>query len=596
MTGDTVPDRHHPLLTIDTAVPPPDWALLERQLIDAQSEACVEFYHKYFDARGYLQCVPRWGGDDGPDDAIENLHNWTILYALGGPDEVLDLFRAGFEGHLRQYTEAKTVDVPMARDGMYYREFPVSLDWFHHGEGYAPYFLYGLCDPYDPACEARFRRWAAMYDGTDPTAPNYDANRRIIRSMFNGSRGPLLRKATALDWAGDYIDVAGFHIAHGERSYEEMLAHFDGYTDVVGDHPLNLEATHLAFVAHALTGEDRYRNWLLEYVDAWVERTDENGGLIPSNIGLDGTIGGECDGKWYGGCYGWAFTVIEPQSGQLRHRPACYSRPFYGFSHGLLMTGDQSYIDTWRGVIDKVNENAKEESGITVYPYMHGDDGWYDFRSQPFDRGALEVWYWSMRDSDRERVAADEWVQYLAGENGDYPRRALEAEFASINRSVAGMRADTSTVDTRLSDVTMPFNPCVVEALNRLMLGGLPTGATCHTLHCRLRYFDPDRRRAGLPLDVGALVETMSDDSVTVSLVNLSAAHERTVVVQGGAYGEHSLGVVTCDGHATDVDASYGADRSAFAITLAPSAGTRLQIEQKRFSNRPTLLFPWDRG
>ena len=590
-----MPLRHHPLLTVETAVAPPDWALLERRLIDAQSEACVEFFHKYFDERGYLRCIPRWGGDDGPDDAIENLHNWTVLHALGGPDEILELFRSGFEGHVRQYTEARTIEVPMARGGMYYREFPVSLDWFHHGEGYAPYFLYGLSDPYDPTYEKRFRRWSAMYDGSDPIAPNYDPNQRIIRSMFNGSRGPLLRKTTALDWAGDFIDVAGLNIAHGERSYEEMLAHFVDYTDTVGDHPLNLEATHLAFVAYSLTGEDEYRDWLLSYVDAWVERTADNDGIIPSNIGLDGSIGGECDGKWYGGCYGWGFTVIEPQSGERRHRPACYARPFYGFSHGLLMTGDLGYIDSWRGVMDKVNENARQENGETVYPHMHGDDGWYDFQPQPFDRGALEVWYWSMRESDRQRVADDAWVQYLAGDNDDYPRRALESEFASISHKVAGMRADTSTPDTRLSDVTMPFNPCVVGELNRLMLGGLPTGEKCHTMHCRLRYFDPDRRRAGLPLDVAALVETMSDDSVTVSLVNLSATQERTVVVQGGAYAEHTLGRVICEGQSMTVDASYGGDQAAFAVRLAPSAGTRLKIEQQRFTNRPTLLFPWDR-
>ena len=39
---------------------------------------------KYFDERGWLVCVERWGGDDGPDDAIENCNDWPILHALGG--------------------------------------------------------------------------------------------------------------------------------------------------------------------------------------------------------------------------------------------------------------------------------------------------------------------------------------------------------------------------------------------------------------------------------------------------------------------------------------------------------------------------------
>ena len=56
---------------IDTPVAAPHWALLEWQLVRAQTAAIREFYAKYFDERGYLRCVPRWGGDDGPDDAAE---------------------------------------------------------------------------------------------------------------------------------------------------------------------------------------------------------------------------------------------------------------------------------------------------------------------------------------------------------------------------------------------------------------------------------------------------------------------------------------------------------------------------------------------
>src|SRR5437867_4939696 len=120
--------------------------------------------------------------------------------------------------------------------------------------------------------------------------------------MFNGSRGPLLRKANAQNWAGDTIeDKRSFQPIHHEGSYAEMLEHFKDYTDVVGDHPLNLGATTLGFNAFALTGEAKYRDWLLGYVDAWLERTAANGGILPTNVGLDGTIGGACDGKWYGG-------------------------------------------------------------------------------------------------------------------------------------------------------------------------------------------------------------------------------------------------------------------------------------------------------
>ena len=131
-------------LSIDTVVTPPEWAMLERLLIDAQVEAIAEFQTKYFDSRGYLLGIPRWGGNDGPDDAAENMLNWTVLYALGADRDVLDRYRVCWEGHLQQYTEAKTVEVEMARDGMYYKEFPVMFAWYHHGEWLSSFILEGL--------------------------------------------------------------------------------------------------------------------------------------------------------------------------------------------------------------------------------------------------------------------------------------------------------------------------------------------------------------------------------------------------------------------------------------------------------------------
>src|SRR5262249_57196958 len=112
-----------PKTNINPPMPPPVWALLERELIRADTAACEEFFARYFDARGYLLCLTRWGGDDGPDDAIENCALWPELHALGAPDVVRQMYEKALEGHIRQYTEARTVQVPMARDGMYYKAF-----------------------------------------------------------------------------------------------------------------------------------------------------------------------------------------------------------------------------------------------------------------------------------------------------------------------------------------------------------------------------------------------------------------------------------------------------------------------------------------
>jgi hypothetical protein len=575
-------------LTVDTPMSPPGWALMERELIRAQEALCLQFFDKYFDERGYLECVERWGGDDGPDDAIECVADWPILHALGADDSVLTLYKKAWEGHLRQYTEAKTVEVPLARDGMFYKEFHTMFDWMHLGEELRVFNLQGLSDPNDRSLHQRARRFAGFYMNEDPGAPNYDPKHRIIRSLFNGSRGPLMRKATGLDWAGDPIEVAHrFDLGHGEKSYEQMVFHFKDYNDIVGGHPQNLSATTLGLNGYLLTGESKYREWLLDYVNAWVERTEENGGVTPSNIGLDGTIGGETDGKWYGGVYGWGFSVEVPGSGKMAHRPRVY-RAIVGFGNAFLLTGDQRYVTTWTRMIDQINKNSKMIDGVTHYPRMFGDEGWYDYQKSPWNYGTLECWFWTGSEKNRQRVAENSWVKYLSGENPDYPVQALQRDFGALRSKAERMRNDTTTPDTRLADDPMDKNPATVRALSELMMAGLDPGRGGGPLHARLRYFDPIRRRAGVPDDIAALVDQVGKDSVSVTLVNINQSRAREFVVQCGAYAENEISIVSLDGVEVAVNGP------SFHIKIEPGCGARLTLNHSLYSRQPTLHFPWD--
>ena len=139
-------------------------------------------------------------------------------------------------------------------------------------------------------------------------------DRLWLRGVVLTEAGPPIVLA-ALDWTGDPIEVANRFpsLGHGEGAYKGMLAHFEGYGDVVGDHPLNLASTQLATNAYMLTHEQKYKDWVLGYADAWAERAHANGGIIPSKVGLDGKIGGE-EGKWYAGTYGWSFSPIVPMT------------------------------------------------------------------------------------------------------------------------------------------------------------------------------------------------------------------------------------------------------------------------------------------
>lgn len=575
-------------VTLEIATPqtPPTWALLERELLRTSTAACQEYYDRFFDDRGWLECVERWGGDDGPDDAIENCRDWPILHALGAPNDILDLYKRAWEGHLRQYTLAKTTEVPFARDGMYYKEFPVMFDWLHNGEGLTVFNLQGLSDPLNLKFQQRVRRYAGFYLNEDEQAQNYDPRHKIIRSMFNGSRGPLLRKATALDWAGDPIEVAGrFKLGHGERSYQEMLDHFKDYNDVVGDHPQNLLATCLPMNAYMLDHDEKYKRWVLEYVGAWLDRMAANQWIIPTNIGLDGKIGGEAKGKWYGGVYGWGFSVITPQTGQRTHRTT-HQLGIIGFMNAYLLTGDDRFLDGWRKQIEAVNGQGKMIDGRMMYPHMHGDQGWYDFTPQKYEHGSMEIYVLSLRDKDLARLPKSGWTGYLSGQNANYPESALRGDLARVRDRVQDMRSDTTTPDTRLADDPMKYNPACVDSLVHLMLGGVPPGKRGSLLYCNLRYFDPQKRRAGVPDDVAALVEKMDEKSITVSLVNTNQLEPRSVVIQAGGYAEHQIVSLHSNGVETKVSAPH------CTVRLAPGAAGRIELRIARFANRPTLAFP----
>ncbi len=582
------------MITVSEPMAPPRWALLERHLIDSIAEACRVFYDRYFDEQGYLECMARWGALDGADDAAENVAAFPDLYAVGGPRDVYDLFRHGIEGHIRQYTEAKTTVTELGRDGMYYKEYPTCFDPLHNGEGYHCLFQQGLCEPWDPIYRKRMKRFAGFYlpgDPDEPPEPNYDPEHRIIRSTMTGSRGPLLRTATAADWCGDPFEIPGrFHPGRGHRDYDDYVIHYEQhYPDVVGDGPMNLALNVWALHAYMLDGEAKYRDWLLEYADGWLERTRANDNVVPANVGLDGTLGGSYGGRWWRGVFGWAHTCERPY---FRHNCSFPDRVTYGWANALYLTGDRAYVEVWRDVIDAVNSHAKQDRGLTLYPRMRGDDGWYAFEPTPWNRGALELYYWTLDPRDHERVSDHPWIAFLDGGNPEFPVRRLEWALATVRERIARVRADTSTRDTRLSEDPNGLNPAeMVWPLVQLMLGGLPTRHIGVPWHTRVRYFDAELGRAGIPEQVASLVTGFAPgedgaDLVEVTLVNLDPVRPRTLVLQAGAYGESRIRSVTTGGTRTPVD-----DR-ATVVHLRPGAGAHLTLAIERYVEQPTLAFP----
>ena len=564
------------IIEIDERMSPPSWALKERWLLQESAKGVKIFAQKYMLENGYLKIRVRFGGADGPDDAAENFFNWPLLYVLGADKSVLSLYKKAWNGHIKQYSEAT-----YRGSSMLHKEFISSFDWHHGGEHYAAFNFSPLADPENPQWRQRVQRFAGFYMNEDDAAPNYDAELKIIRSILTGSCGPVLQ-ATYKDWGG--------------------TGHFlppPYWDEVAGDNPLNMTVTSFATNAYMLTGEEKYRQWVLEYVDAWKERAAANGGIFPSNIGLSGKVGEAWDGKWWGGILGWdwrkfgGFYVMGPG---MR----------IGMNNALLLSRDLSYLGVLRGQCDALWENRLEKDDRLVVPNYYGADGWDgEAPIGEYTDALMEIYLATMSKADlarinergevgrgahgpaRETGRGYDWMRFLQGDYPDYPDEILDKTLQRICQNIAAIRADDS-IDWERGDHMTNWNPATTGDLVNLMLGGITPLWCGALLFSRFRYFDPGRKRPGLPLDVAALVDEITDEGASVMLVNLSVTEPRDLIVQTGAYGEHQcLSVRKSGGEEIEVD------DACFLVRLAPGAGERLTVQIKRYANTPSLCFPW---
>jgi hypothetical protein len=166
----------------------------------------------------------------------------------------------------------------------------------------------------------------------------------------------------------------------------------------------------------------------------------------------------------------------------------------------------------------------------------------------------------------------------------------MQRDMEYIRARKEKVRTDQTTADTRLADYLLDLVPATTNTLTELTTGGFFANGRVWVLHSRLRYFDPVNQRSGLPQDVAALVEKLTDDSVTVTLVNTNQVAARTVDVQAGGYGEHQFTGVSWDGGEKELDSR------TLSVRLEPGSGQKLTFGMRRYVNQPSLAQPWNRG
>ncbi|MDQ2731886.1 MAG: hypothetical protein M3Y56_09525 [Armatimonadota bacterium] len=590
-------------------VAPPEWAFWERFLLDTMSRAAVEFTSRYTRPDGTLVWREEWPGMDGSDDGYESFFNFPLLAALGGAPELDTLARFEWEAVTRQFTAYGQIE----------REFDGYYDWMHHGESGHLFYFFGLSNPDDPVMVERAEKFARMYTGDDPAAPNYDRERRLIRSPITGSRGPRFVNS-AEDWVTHrpvlalypppFEDVPG--TVNGRADWNDD-AIFAGILELInrrmmkGDVPLNLAATSLVTNAFLYTRNNDYREWVKDYTSAWIERARLNGGLLPDNVGLTGKIGETMDGKWWGGYYGWRW----PHGWMNLADSAAIAS-----SNALLLTGDRHFLDFLRSQLEGITQHGKTVDGTLQIPHRHGDGGWYDFRA-PDPTHAIYLWFLSLDEGDRQRacewqsagdptyitpgrgkgdnIHTSQWFHFLQGRNPKYPEAILRANYTEVCRRLQAMRDDTGNPTTWDVHHWQELNPVVCEGLVQLMLGAPAPIYPGGLLHGSLRYFDPVRERPGLPQDVAALVSHIDDDGIWVELVNLNPLEERRVILQAGVFGEHRFTFVGVRDGLADFNESgeqeendiLPAPQSTIEVLLAPAAGGRLRLGMDRYVGEP---------
>jgi hypothetical protein len=605
-------DRKTITIHADGQAVAPQWAVLQRQLIDAASDAAIPFVEKYTRDDGTLIWRDEWPGMDGSDDPYEGFTSFPLLYALGGPEHLLQLAHRQWEAITKQFTQY----------GQIHNEFDAYYDWMHHGEGYLGFYYFGLADPGVSQDRDRAIRFAGMYTGEDAEAQNWDPVRKLIRSPLNGSRGPRLQ-TTAEDWCthreiyDDYLapfeDIPGYvtagdpltRLAWSDDAIFAEILKLVNRRMTRGDVPLNLASTSLVTNAFLYTSEDKYRQWVLEYYDAWKRRTELNGGIMPDNVGLSGEIGEHMDGKWWGGYYGWRWshgwrTILEAT--------------LIAAANAVLLTGDLSHLDLPRSQLDLVWEQGRVEDGVFQIPHRYGDGGWFDYRP-PSPRFHIFLYHVSQSPQDLERLqrfqdqhewaavqrrfgkapiqySSSSWFAYLAGQNPGYPESSLSVTLEAIARRMEAIAGDDLD-DAPSWNVHhwQKRDPVMVGPLAQQTMGAdwLYHGGL---IQARVRYFDLGRRRPGLPDKVGALVEEMAPESVRLRLVNSDAGEGKDVLIQAGAFAEHRFVDVRPQGGSSP---PVPIDGRVVQVHLDPGAQADLQIGMKRFANTPTYDFPWDR-
>ncbi|MBM3932839.1 MAG: hypothetical protein FJ319_00795 [SAR202 cluster bacterium] len=650
-------------VTATEVAPPPTWALMQRRLFKLVEDAGILASEKYARPDGGCYSV------HDVDDTYESRSMRGIFYAMGGGDKMLEIAHKYWNSSTAFYNDA-TVRRPsdpthpmfmvQLHNEYWNHAVPFNADWFHMGEGNQSFYDFGVADPTNPDMRRRANRFAEMYIGDDPEAPNYDKKHKIIRSPLHGSEGPLLHADVkyrlihedghttgALELVRHWLDSRSLGDFGHRRSRlvdykpsdkplvtplhpivkeleplwfedparrDEIMKLFD---DIVlnGDEPSNLCTVALVTNAYLYTGDAKYKKWVLEYTGAWLDRIKKNKGIIPDNIGPTGKIGEKRNGQWWGGLHGWMTAGASDRmfisitiAAELAH----------------LLSGDAGYLEVLRSQIKVMFDNHKiRDDGQIIFPTQHNEQGWGGYGPMRPRRGIFHL--------------AHLYHASFAKQDYDYIVRLREGE-REIDWNEAPVIGDRGGAGSEYSrfqyyDGKNPDWPLkTLTADYQDALG-----------HYEFMINDPrdtaaiarDAKWPPNPVIVKALIQTTMGGPQTIYNGGLNRGNVRyfdedrgrpglppDVAALVDKLGDANIGIQLVNTSSTQTrklivqsgvfgehtftevrtqsagkePAIVPVNGKYFAVTLPPSTSIRLDAGLKRFSNDPSYAFPWHNG
>ena len=226
-----------------------------------------------------------------------------------------------------------------------------------------------------------------------------------------------------------------------------------------------------------------------------------------------------------------------------------------------LMTGRLEYMDFPRSQIDALVSRGIERDDQLYVPHKYDDpgrvdyepgvwmwypirkedgtalqqDGWFEFMPM-YPSDIAHLWCMSMDRSDSGRFERTRkrsgdpfdvsswhhtkdqgghdwgWMAYLHGGFPEYPERILQHNLDQVQARLDFMAQDEQDPATYNDAYFQQRNPVTCEGLVQLTMGAPLPHYNGGLLVTRLRHFDIQRRRPGLPPDVAALVSGLSGD------------------------------------------------------------------------------------